>query len=167
MTRSNSTELIIFGSMERVAGLRRIQLRQYDSDQLMSNGATGKLGQLVTDEYIIPGVITQMQHFEGPWKVGTEHVVIRSSDPDKIFLFSADDGYVLRWLPNYRQGDPVDEKAVLGGYKKMEDGTVAKLYILTRFGMVRYYNSHTKSSYDSRSSDNTQSSFSLMIVEKR
>ena len=168
MTRSNSTELIIFGSMDRVMGLRRIQLRQYDNiSPLMSDGTTNKLAQLVTDKYMIPGIMKPTRNFEGPCLVDTGVIVIESSDPDEIYLFSSDDEYTLHWLPGYTEGDPIDERAVVAGYKKMEDGTIAKLYILSAFGSVRYYNSVTKLSYNAYSEYTTQSTVFLMIVKKR
>ena len=154
MISDDTTELINFGSTEHLAGVQLIQANQYHGGMgaFAADTSGGKVAVLLNDEYYIPGSFKIASNtFKAPLEKAdaSGREIIQSTNLAEIFLIVPKDGYEFFYL-NFFTGTPggvVHEKAVLGGYQKMADGKIAKLYSINSGGNFVSYNSVTGNGY--------------------
>ena len=136
--------------MDHLAGVRLIPANQFDTgmEWFASDSSGGKLAVLIN----IPGSFKNLlDRFEAPLEKAdaSGRDVIQSTNLEEIFVFVAEDGYEIFYL-SLTPGTPgavVDKRAVLGGYRTMADGMIAKLYSLSDGGSFASYNSVTENAY--------------------
>ena len=148
------TELIIFGSMDHLAGLQLIPANQFITGMTTyaSDSTGGKLAVLINDEHYTPGSFKNVENrFEAPLERpdASGRDLIQTTNLEELFVIVPEEGYEY-FVVSFFTGNPgavVDERAVLGGYQTMDDGETAKLYILNFGGRFVSYNSVTGNGY--------------------
>ena len=172
----DTTELIIFGSMGHSAGVRLIPGNQFDASMLPTmlpaDNKGGQLAVLINDEYYIPGSFKYLLNsFYAPLERAdaSGRDVIRSNNPEEIFVLAPEDGYEFIRTP-LKTGTPgalVDDGAVVGGFQTMADGTIASLYSLYVSGAFGTYNSVTGNAYTVSTVNPLDTTFQYPLVAKK
>ena len=170
----DSTELIILGSMDHLAGVRMIPANQFDTgmEWFASDSSGGKLAVLINDEYYIPGSFKNLlDRFEAPLEKAdaSGRDVIQSTNLEEIFVIVAEDGYEFFYQSLFpgTPGAVVDERAVLGGYQTMADGRISKLYSFYDGGRFASYNSVTGNAHIISSGTPLSYNFHSQLVSRR
>ena len=149
----NTTELMIFGSMDHFVGFRLIPANQFEDymGAFSSDSSGGRLAVIINDKYYAPGTLSRSNYFEAPLEnaAASGRDVIQSTNQEEIFVVVPEDGYAFYFatLTTGIPGAVVDELALVLGYQIMADGKIAKLYALNVDGSLASYNSVTGNAY--------------------
>ena len=172
--KDSTTELINFGSTEHLAGVRLIPGNQYEASMggYGADSTGGKLAVLINDKYYIPGAFkvasdTFITPLEKNDASGRD--VIESTNLEEIFVIVPEDDYQIFTIAFFTgtPGAVVDEQAILGGFQKMADGKIAKLYFMNMGGNFISYNSVTGNGYILSSDTPVTTNFHHQLMGRR